>query len=130
MESLKLEIKLKASSNRIYTDWLSSEGHSAMTGGEAEVFNEVKSQFTAWDDYIQGQIIELIPDSTIKMTWRTVEFTKADVDSKVTVTLEKLNDSETLLTLDQVNLPEGTKQKYTDGWNQFYLEPMSDYYNV
>jgi len=129
MESLKLDIKLKASCQQIYTDWLSSQGHTAITGGEAEVYNEVNSKFTAWDDYIQGQILELIPYSTIKMTWRTVEFAKSDVDSKVTVTLEKIGDSETLLTLSQTNLPNGTKQKYTDGWNEFYLEPMADYYN-
>ena len=48
-----MEIILKTTLNApvkdIYKAWLSSEGHTKMTGGEATASNKVGDAFTAWE---------------------------------------------------------------------------------
>ena len=47
MDKLKIEALIPASADRIYKDWLSSEGHTNMTGGEANISDEPTAKFTA-----------------------------------------------------------------------------------
>lgn len=45
----------------IYAAWMSSAGHSAMTGAEAHVDARVGGVFDAWDGYITGRTLALEP---------------------------------------------------------------------
>ena len=60
----KMEFTLKtiidATAQEIYTAWLSSKGHTAMTVADATITAVVGKKFTAWDGYIAGTTLELI----------------------------------------------------------------------
>jgi uncharacterized protein YndB with AHSA1/START domain len=56
---------LKASPKEIYDAWLNSESHSEMTGGKAKINNQVGTNFTAWDGYIEGTNLEPEPKKRI-----------------------------------------------------------------
>ena len=60
-----IKTTLKASAKDIYNAWLSSKGHSSMTGADAKVSNKVGGSFTAWDGYIFGKNYLLEPNSKI-----------------------------------------------------------------
>jgi activator of HSP90 ATPase len=62
---------LNATPSEIYNAWLTSKGHSAMTGSLANVDGRVGGKFTAWDGYIAGSTLELTPDQRIVQAWRT-----------------------------------------------------------
>ena len=83
----QLVCDLPASPEAIYKAWLSSEGHSDMTGGEAEVSDVVGAAYSAWDGYIEGRNVELLPFRRIVQTWRTTEFPEGHEDSTLTVEL-------------------------------------------
>ena len=51
--------EIPASPDEIYAAWMSSEGHAAMTGGEAHIGPKVGDEFDAWDGYIHGKTLEL-----------------------------------------------------------------------
>lgn len=128
MDTLKVEAIIPASAERIYKDWLSSEGHSQMTGGEADISSETRAAFTAWDGYITGVNLQLEPNKRIFQTWRTLEFPSDAPHSTLEVSLEAINDSSTKVIISQANLPTGDSAKYTDGWKAHYFEPMCEYY--
>jgi uncharacterized protein YndB with AHSA1/START domain len=128
MEKIELEIELNASPERIYNDWLSSEGHTNMTGGEAIASSELGSTYTAWDDYISGTTIETVPNSKIVQKWRTVEFPESAEDSILEIHLEGIEGNKTRLKLIHTNLQKGDGQKYSDGWEMHYFEPMTEFY--
>ena len=48
--------RLAVSAQELYESFLSSEQHTAMTGGEADVDSKVGGHFTAWDGYIHTEI--------------------------------------------------------------------------
>ena len=77
---------IPASPSEVYEAWLSSEGHTGMTGAEANCTAEVGAEFDAWDGYIAGRNIELEPDRRIVQSWRTVQFADSDPDSQIEVT--------------------------------------------
>ena len=118
-----LTTQLSAFPHEVYEAWLSSEHHTAMTGGVAHIHAEAGTVFDTWDGYITGKIIELDPPHRICQTWRTAHFSKDDPDSEVEILLQAEDDS-TLLTLNHSNVPDGQTNYEESGWRQFDFEPM------
>jgi activator of HSP90 ATPase len=127
-ESISLEIILNTSADQFYKDWLTSETHSDFTGGEAKTSDKVGADFSAWDGYIAGKNIELTPGKKIVQSWRTVEFNENDEDSIIELEIEAIGSNESKLTLHHKNIPAGAGEKYKTGWEEHYLEPMTNYY--
>jgi activator of HSP90 ATPase len=128
MESFTLSTMISATPEQIYTAWLSSEGHSQMTGGQAEVQGGVGGAFTAWDGYIRGKTLELKPHKRIVQAWRTSEFPEDSPDSRVEILLEGTAEG-TKLTLVHTNIPDGQAEGYKEGWEDFYFTPMRAFFS-
>ena len=122
----KLKTKLKATAKDIYNSWLSSKGHTEMTGGRAITSNKIGDNFTAWDNYIIGKNIDLKPYTKIIQSWRTSEFEENEMDSQIEITLNEIN-GETELTLLHSNVPENGEH-YIKGWEEHYFFPMKKYF--
>jgi uncharacterized protein YndB with AHSA1/START domain len=122
-----LTATIPASPQEIYEAWLDSLGHSEMTGGEARMSEEIGAEVSAWDDYISGRNLELIPGERIVQTWRTSEFTDEDEDSVISIVLAEVDDG-TLLTLEHSNVPDEQRSYEESGWQSHYFEPMVAYF--
>ena len=116
-----------ANTAAIYSAWLSTQGHTLMTGSPAKVNGHAKGDFTAWDGYIWGTFLELEPNKRIVQLWRTGEFPDDAEDSRVEILLEE-NNGKTKLTLIHTNMPEGQAESYKTGWLDFYFKPMKEYF--
>jgi activator of HSP90 ATPase len=127
MESFTLTTTLPASPKEIYNAWLSSEGHSQMTGSQAEVQGSSGGTFTAWDGYIWGKTLELEANHRIVQAWRTSEFPEGSSDSRVEILLEE-DPYGTKIALTHTNIPEGQGEGYKQGWEDFYFTPMRVYF--
>ena len=110
----------------IYNAWLSTQGHTLMTGSPAKVDGRAGGAFTAWDGYIWGTFLELEKNKKITQAWRTGEFPEQAEDSHVEILLEETN-GETKLTLIHTKVPEG-QDSYKQGWQDFYFKPMKEYF--
>ncbi len=116
-----------ASPQEVYQAWMTSEGHSQMTGSPANISSQVGGEFTAWDGYIQGRNLELEPDERILQSWRTAEFAADEPDSLIELILEPVG-SQTRVTLHHTQLPPHGGQ-YEQGWVDSYFEPMQEYFS-
>lgn len=128
MQSFTLSTFISATPQQIYRAWLSSEGHSQMTGSPAEVQPGVGGAFEAWDGYIHGKFLELVPFRLIIQSWRTNEFPEGSPDSRVEILLEGTADG-TKLTLAHTNIPEGQAKGYKQGWEDHYFTPMRAFFS-
>jgi activator of HSP90 ATPase len=120
-----LTTTIDTTAKAIYTAWLTSEGHTNMTGAGAEISDQPGDSFTTWDGYIEGKNILLEPYRRIVQSWRTSEFEGAS-DSQIEVLLKE-EEGITLLTLIHTRLPTDGEQ-YKKGWEDFYFEPMKAYF--
>jgi uncharacterized protein YndB with AHSA1/START domain len=119
---------LPASPEQVYRAWMSSQEHSAFTGSPAEIDPATGGRFTAWDGYIQGTTLALEPYRRILQAWRTTEFPPDSPDSCLEVQLEAVEGGARLILLHQ-DLPEGQGASYAQGWEDYYFEPMRDYFS-
>lgn len=118
---------LPATPEAIYAGWLTSDGHSAMTGSQARVDARVGGEFEAWDGYISGRTLALEPGRRIVQSWRTAEFSAADEDSRIEVLLEPLGGG-TRITLRHTNVPNDQRGYEQGGWQENYFDPMRAYF--
>jgi uncharacterized protein YndB with AHSA1/START domain len=119
---------IPATPQAIYDAWLDSDGHTAMTGGKAEISAKPGAGYTAWDGYISGKNLELMPGRRIVQSWRTTQFPEGHGDSKITVTLTPAEGG-TLLKLVHSDVPDGQTSYEKGGWQTHYFEPMKKYFS-
>ncbi len=118
---------LPGTPDEIYAAWMSSAGHTAMTGADAHVDARVGGAFDAWDGYITGHTLALEPGRRIVQSWRTSEFTDAHADSQIEVLLEPEGEG-TRITVRHTNVPDGQTGYEQGGWQESYFEPMREYF--
>lgn len=123
----KISAVIPATPAEIYKAWLSTKGHTAMTGSTAKVDGRIGGKFTAWDGYIFGSTLELIADQFIVQAWRTSEFPDEAPDSLVEISLKEVKGG-TKITLSHTQIPEGQEDSYRQGWDDFYFTPMLAYF--
>ena len=114
---------IPATASQIYEAWLSSDGHTAMTGSTAKVDGKIGGKFSAWDGYITGTTLDLTPNQRIVQAWRTSEFPEEALDSHLEVLLEEV-DGGTKVTFTHSDMPTGQSDSYRQGWEDFYFKPM------
>lgn len=128
-ESIQITEQLPVSANRVYTAWLDSTEHTAMTGGTATAEPIADSDHSAWDGYITGKTLELEEGKRILQSWRTSEFPQDAEDSLLEILLQD-NEHGCLVTLNHSNIPEGQGEQYNSGWKDHYFDPMKVYFSA
>jgi uncharacterized protein YndB with AHSA1/START domain len=127
-EALRVSTTIPTAPTTLYLAWISSEQHTAMTGGVAKIDSQVGSKFSAWDGYITGKLITLDLGRRIVMSWRTTDFPRDATDSRVEIHFEALGGS-TRVTILHTEIPEGQSEKYRQGWNDHYFNPMRTHFS-
>jgi activator of HSP90 ATPase len=126
-ESITMSATIPAAPKAIFDSWMSSKGHSAMTGSAATVVAKVGGTYTAWEGYISGKTLELEPGKRIVQSWRSTDFAADAPDSRLEVVLAAAT-SGTKITLKHSDLPTGSSAEYKKGWIEFYFAPMKKYF--
>ena len=122
-----LSAVIPARASEIYKAWLSTKGHTAMTGSPAKMNGRIGGKFSAWDGYIFGTTLELTPDQRIVQAWRTSEFPNEAPDSRLEVDLKEVRGG-TKVTFTHTQIPDGQADSYRQGWEDFYFRPMQSYF--
>ncbi len=122
-----LTVHIPAKPSELYKSWLSTEGHSAMTGSPAKVDGKPGGKFSAWDGYIFGTTLELTPNERILQAWRTTEFPDGAPDSRLEIIFDEAAGG-TKITLAHSKMPEEQVDGYKQGWEDFYFKPMREYF--
>ena len=117
---------INCSVNQIFECWLSSKGHTDMTGGEATASAEEGAEFSAWDGYIWGKNLIVENNKRIVQSWRTSEFKEGEPDSQIEVLFSEVNGQSTI-TLHHTDLPADGGH-YKKGWEDHYFEPMTVFF--
>jgi activator of HSP90 ATPase len=127
MGRIVLSATLATKAQILFDIFMDAKLHSKVTGSKATVQQKVGGKFTAWDGYITGKIVDIVPAKRIVQSWRTKDFTPADSDSQLTIEFNALAPRKVRLKLTHTNLPAGSEEGYRKGWKDFYIEPIKEY---
>ena len=128
-QAFELADVVPAAPQVVYDAWMSSAGHTAMTGSPAIVDPQVGGAFEAWDGYIVGRTLSLDPGHRIVQSWRTSEFSEDEGDSRIEVALEPVAEG-TRITVRHTEVPDGHLSYERDEWQERYFEPMRKYFSA
>lgn len=124
---IKQTVIFKASPHEVYEALMDSSKHTSFTGNTAEISREVGGEFMAYDGYITGKNVELMPDQKIVQSWRAVDW-KEGYFSRVTFEFTAVPEG-TRLDFVHTDVPNGTEDEFTQGWIDNYWEPMKKYFD-
>ncbi len=119
---LKQKVTFKVSPDVVYETLMDSKKHSQMTGGKASISQKVAGKFSAYDGYIVGTNLKLIPGKKIVQSWRGSDWPDG-VYSTLTFDLKKVAGG-TELSMTQVGVPIESQKSISQGWKDYYWTPM------
>ncbi len=125
-ERLELKALIAASPRKVYDAWVEPGRHAAFTESRATGGTRAGDPFSAWDGYIKGVHLELVPGRRIVQAWRTSDFPAGADDSRLEIGLAP-ESGKTRLTLIQSGIPDGQAEQYRQGWIDFYFTPLKKY---
>ena len=111
----------------VYGSWMTSGGHTQMTGANAHVDPRVGGAYSAWNGYITGTTTLLDPPRRLVQSWRAADFGTDDSDSTIDVTFESVAGA-TLVTVRHSGVPLGQRGYEEGGWLESYFAPMKAYF--
>lgn len=129
MDEFELSAEFPIPPERLYNAWLDGDGHGDMTGAGASSDPKVGGRFTAWDGYISGTHMGLVPHHRIVQAWRTLEFDDGAPDSRLEVRIDAVQGG-SRITLLHTELPTGQGPSYRQGWKDHYFAPMRAWLGV
>lgn len=121
-KSIKQVVNFKASPHDVYEALMDSKKHSKFTGTKASISRKVGGKISAYDTYITGKNLELVPDKKIVQTWQASDWPK-EIVSTVTFSFAKTKTG-TKLTFSQKDVPANQAKSIADGWREWYWSPM------
>ena len=105
---------------------MDSKKHSEFTRSKCVISRKVGGKVSAYDGYITGENIELVPDEKIIQKWKAEEDCwPADHYSKVTFTLKQIKGG-TRMTFTHSGVPVKCGGRFDTGWQEHYWTPMKE----
>lgn len=94
------------------------------SGEEARMSTEPNSEFSLWEDSIIGRNLEFEENKKIVQQWY---FGEQEEPSIVTIKLHPHKQG-TSLELRHINIPDEDFDDIVEGWNDIYMERLSDFF--
>lgn len=125
--AIRQSVVLPGTPEEVYRALMTTAGHEEFTGVPARISPRVGGSFMAWDGYIHGKNLELVPGKRIVQTWRPSEDGwPVRHFSKVTYLLSKAPRG-TRLRFAHTGVPLDHVGHLRAGWKESYWEPLSKY---
>ena len=121
-KNINQTITFKTTPHEVYEALMDSKKHAAFSGGAAKISRAVGGEMMAYDGYITGKNIELVPDKKIVQDWRAVDWPEGHF-SRVTFESTPVPEG-TRLDFTHTGIPEGEEASFEQGWIDNYWEPM------
>jgi uncharacterized protein YndB with AHSA1/START domain len=119
------EIELPATPRQVYEAYIDEAKHAAFTCYPTEIDRVVGGLMRAGGDYIQGEIVELVPDQRIVQTWRAADFPEGHYTT-LEIDLEG-TEAGTLLRMTHKGVPADMREEIDEGWRRHYWDPLRTY---
>lgn len=124
-KTLKQVVQFKASPREIFEMLVDAKKHSRFTGSAVKISRKVGDAFSAYDGYIEGRNLEIVPGKKIVQSWRGSDFPEGHY-SVACFELKPKNGG-TELTFTQNDVPAALFADIQKGWKDYYWEPMKQF---
>jgi activator of HSP90 ATPase len=121
-KTIKQTVTFNAEPREIFDMLMDSKKHSIFTGTKSLISKKVGGKFSAYDGYIEGTNLELVPGKKIVQMWRGSDWPEGHY-SKATFKFIELKNK-TKLEFIQTGVPENEYESIKEGWIEFYWDKI------
>jgi activator of HSP90 ATPase len=125
MKSFKKSFKIMAEPSDVYASLTNPYTIELWSGYPAQMISEPGSEFSLWEGDITGRNLEFIQDKKLVQEWY---FGDQIEKSIVTITISADREN-SLVTVEQTNIPDEDFTSITEGWRENYFEAISSFFN-
>jgi activator of HSP90 ATPase len=126
-KDIQQKSQFKAAPHDVYEALMDSRKHARFTGAPARISRKPGGTFSAYDGYITGVNIELLPDTRIVQAWRGSDWPEGWY-SLVVFSLKTVKGG-TRLDFTQIGVPAMEYRDIYAGWGEYYWKPMKVMFN-
>ncbi len=123
-KTIRQSVIINASPHDLYEAILDPKIHSEFTNSKATNTRAVGGKFTAYDGYISGTNLVLEKDKKIVQKWTSTDFPKGHF-TEVKFEFRKEGKG-TKIIFTQTNVPEENYKEISQGWIEFYWNPLKE----
>ena len=123
-KTIKQSVIFKASPKAVYAVIMDAKKHSAFSGSKVKMDAKVNGKFTAYDGYIEGKNLELIPGKKIVQAWRASDWEEGYY-SIVEFTFTAVKNGTKMIFIHK-GVPDDQYESIKQGWTDFYWVPMKE----
>ncbi len=129
METRQIEqtIIFDAAPEEVYDLIMNKEKHAAFTESAVSMSTEQNGKFNVFGGYCHGYNIELIEGKKIVQAWHFDEDGWPDDHFSICTFLFEAVGNGTKLSFTQADIPSHKADSISDGWKEYYWEPMKTY---
>jgi activator of HSP90 ATPase len=119
---IRQTVTFNASPHAVYEALMDSRKHAKFTRSQATISRKVGGPLTAYNGYITGKNLELVPDQKIVQAWHASDWPTGHW-SKVTFRLAPVPGG-TRLSFTHSGVPDDQVENIRQGWIDNYWDPM------
>jgi len=119
---IRQTVSFKATPHEVYEALMDSRTHARFTEAGARISRKVGGKISAYDGYIDGLNLALVPDKKIVQSWRGSDWPEGHY-SKATFALARTKTG-TRLTFTQTGVPDDQFRPISLGWKEHYWKKM------
>jgi activator of HSP90 ATPase len=125
MPTIHQETSFSAPPSRVYGALVDLKQFAELTGQPTSGESTVGAAFSAFDGYVTGRQLELVPDKRVVQAWRAKSWPEG-VHSIVRFELEA-DGKGTKLVFYHEGFPEKDKEHLSNGWKTMYWDKIAKY---
>jgi activator of HSP90 ATPase len=117
---------LPATPERLFDMYLDPVAHAAFTGAPVTIEPRAGAAFRAFEGSLSGTILHVDPKRLIVQTWRSVNWSKDDIDSVLVLSFWAAEGG-ARIELAHINVADGDFAGVSHGWEKYYWTPWRLY---
>ena len=121
-KTIKQTVEFHAGPHEVFEALMDSKKHSAFTSSKCKIAREAGGKFSAYDGYIFGGNLEIVPDKKIVQSWTCTDWPDGHF-SKATFEIGKSKNG-AKLSFTQTGVPKDFFDEISSGWHEHYWEKM------
>ena len=127
MKTIKHTVIFRAAPHTIFEMMMDSKKHSTFTSAEANIDRKVGGKFMAYDGYIEGKNVEIVPDKKIVQEWRADDWKEGHFSTAIFELIKMKNGTKLVFT--QKGVPDESYAGISKGWKEHYWTKMKKILN-
>jgi len=125
-KTIEQVVTFTAPPDHLYRIYLNAREHQAACGwGKVRITPRVGGRMVV-APHISGKFLHLTPGRLIAQTWRGANWKKADLDSLLILTFQRVRGG-SRMTMVHTNVPDAHARSINGGWRSYYWKPWRAY---